>query len=255
MKSVVKQLGKSAEEDTSRTRISVYITMARALCYHKKTADAKRCLEISSGILKRKENDQSPELFGEIAEGYADIAEIYEKMSGFDAAISHLKRSICLFDKISQEIYAQANASSRIGMLLLMNGRAAEETSYLKNAVEGLKESFGPNHYTVGYAYKILGISYMDLELPESAAQVFAIARDIIDDSLGCDHPDSINLCQHLANAYDSIGNYDVAMEFQKLAIDGWSRHSPRSHELLQLGQIRVEDFQKKIAGRVSRKL
>lgn len=258
LKNVMKQVGKSTEEeDKSRTKVSVYITMARALCYQEKSVDAKRCLEIASEILKsREENDQSPELSGEIAEGYTDIAEIYEKINDFDIAISLLKKSICLFDKIPQEIYAQANAYGRIGMLLLMTGKAEEATPYLKNAVEGLKESFGPKHYTIGYAYKILGIAYMDLDLPESAAQVFAIARDIIDDTLGCDHRDSINLCQHIANAYDSIGNYDVAIEFQKLAIDGWSRHGPNAEELLELAQIRMEDFQKKIAGpgRFSRK-
>jgi hypothetical protein len=79
----------------------------------------------------------------------------------------------------------------------------------LESAASTLKECFGPKHYGVGYIYNNLGAAYLELDRPQSAAQMFAVAKDIMDVSLGPHHTDSIEACQNLSKAYDTMGRYD----------------------------------------------
>nr|DAD19863.1 TPA_asm: hypothetical protein HUJ06_021326 [Nelumbo nucifera] len=65
LKGVVQQTDKESEN-----RALVFISMAKALCNQEKFADSKRCLEISCGILDKKET-VSPI---EVAEAYMDVS-------------------------------------------------------------------------------------------------------------------------------------------------------------------------------------
>ncbi|KAL7174314.1 hypothetical protein ACSBR2_033554 [Camellia fascicularis] len=80
--------------------------------------------------------------------------------------------------------------------------RAMEAIPYLESAVERLKECFGSKHYGVGYIYNNLGTAYLELDRPQSAAQMFAVAKEIMDASLGPGHVDTIKSCQNLSKAY-----------------------------------------------------
>ena len=79
---------------------------------------------------------------------------------------------------------------------------------YLESAAERLKDSFGPKHFGVGYIYNNLGAAYLELDRPQSAAQMFAVAKDIMDTSLGPHHADTIESCQNLSKAYGEMGRY-----------------------------------------------
>ncbi|MBA0590022.1 hypothetical protein Gorai_018741 [Gossypium raimondii] len=164
--------------------------------------DSKRCLEIACGILDKKET-VSPI---EVAEAYSEISMQYETMNEFEIAISLLKRSLALLEKQPQEQHSEGSVSARIGWLLLLKGEVPQAIPYLESAAEILKESFGSKHFGVGYIYNNLGAAYLELDRPQSAAQMFAVAKDIMDVSLGPHHVDSIETCQNLSKAYSAMG-------------------------------------------------
>jgi tetratricopeptide (TPR) repeat protein len=194
---VVQQMDKDSE-----TRAMVFISVAKALCHQEKFADTKRCLEIACVILGKKETTSPVE----VAEAYSEISMQYETMNEFETAISLLKRTLALLEKLPQEQHSEGSVSARIGWLLLLTGKVPQAIPYLESAVERLKESFGPKHFGVGYIYNNLGAAYLELDRPQSAAQMFAVAKDIMDVSLGPHHADSIEACQNLSKAYGGMG-------------------------------------------------
>ncbi|KAL0304830.1 UNVERIFIED_CONTAM: protein KINESIN LIGHT CHAIN-RELATED 2 [Sesamum angustifolium] len=197
LKGVVQQTDKESED-----RAMVFTSMAKALCNQDKFADAKRCLEIACGILEKKERS-SPLV---VAEAFMEISMQYEAMNEFEIAISLLKRALTMLEKLPQEQHSVGSVSARIGWLLLLTGNVEQAIPYLEDAAERLKESFGSKHYGVGYVYNNLGAAYLELDRPQSAAQVFAYAKDIMDVSLGPHHMDSIEACQNLSKAYAAMG-------------------------------------------------
>lgn len=199
LKNVVHQTDKDSE-----TRALVLISMAKALCNQEKFADCKRCLEISLGILDKRERISPVE----VAEAYSEISMQYETMNEFETAISLLKRTLALLEKLPQEQHSEGSVSARIGWLLLLTGKVQQAIPYLESAAERLKDSFGPKHFGVGYIYNNLGAAYLELDRPQSAAQMFAVAKDIMDVSLGPHHADTIEACQNLSKAYGEMGRY-----------------------------------------------
>jgi tetratricopeptide (TPR) repeat protein len=197
LKGVVQQT-----EKDGGTRALVFISMAKALCHLEKIADAKRCLEIACGILDKKET-ASPV---EVAEAYSEIAMLYENMNEFETAISLLKRTQSMLEKLPQEQHSEGSVSARIGWLLLLTGKVTQAIPYLESAAEMLKESFGSKHFGIGYVYNNLGAAYLELDRPQSAAQMFAVAKDIMDAALGPHHADSIEAYQNLSKAYSAMG-------------------------------------------------
>ncbi|XP_077242013.1 protein KINESIN LIGHT CHAIN-RELATED 2-like [Tasmannia lanceolata] len=240
LKGVVQQTDKESE-----IRALVFIAMAKALCNQEKFGDCKRCLEISCGILDKKEQ-ASP---SKVAEAYMEISMLYETMNEFETAISLLKRSLSIIEKIPQEQHSEGSASARIGWLLLLTGKVPQAIPYLENAAEILKESFGSKHFGVGYIYNNLGAAYLELDRPQSAAQMFALAKDIMDVSLGPHHADSIETCQNLANAYGAMGSYGLAMEFQQRVIDAWGNHGPNAIDEFREAHRLLEQLKKKARG------
>ena len=197
----LKGIAQQTEKD-SENRALVFISMGKALCNQEKFADSKRCLEIACGILDKKET-VSPI---EVAEAYSEISMQYETMNEFEIAISLLKRTLALLEKQPQEQHSEGSVSARIGWLLLLRGEVPQAIPYLESAAERLKESFGSKHFGVGYIYNNLGAAYLELDRPQSAAQMFAVAKDIMDVSLGPHHADSIEACQNLSKAYSAMG-------------------------------------------------
>ncbi|XP_020275965.1 protein KINESIN LIGHT CHAIN-RELATED 2-like [Asparagus officinalis] len=240
LKKVVQQTDKDSE-----TKALVFISMAKALCNQEKSADAKRCLEIACGILEKKE-EVSPSV---VAEAYTEVSMLYESMNEFETAISLLKRSLSLLERIPQEQHMEGNVSARIGWLLLLTGKVDQAVAYLESAAERMKESFGPKHFGVGYIYNNLGAAYMEMDRPHTAAQMFALAKDVMDVALGPHHADSIQSCQSLANAYSAMGSYPLALEFQQQVIDAWTNHGPSAEEELREATRLFEQLKKKAFG------
>ncbi|CAN6279580.1 unnamed protein product [Urochloa humidicola] len=227
--SVLKNVAKQVEKD-SEMRALVFISMAKALANQEKAGDTKRCLEIACDILGKKEL-ATPD---KVAEAYIEVSSLYEMVNELDKAISLLKRSLGMLERIPQAQHLEGNVAARIGWLLLLTGKVYEAVPYLEDAVERMKDSFGPKHYGVGYVYNNLGAAYMEMDRPQSAAQMFALAKEVMDVSLGPHHSDTIEACQSLANAYNAMGSYALAMEFQKRVVDSWRSHGPDARDELK---------------------
>ncbi|XP_050363391.1 protein KINESIN LIGHT CHAIN-RELATED 1 [Argentina anserina] len=243
LKGVVQQTDKDSE-----TRALVFISMGKALCNQEKFSDARRCLEIACGILDKKERTTPVD----VAEAYSEISMQYETMNEFETAISLLKRTLALLEKLPQEQHSEGSVSARIGWLLLLTGKVSQAIPYLESAAERLKESFGPKHFGVGYIYNNLGAAYLELDRPQSAAQMFAVANDIMDVALGPHHADSIEACQNLSKAYDAMKNYVLAIQFQQQVVDAWESHGPSAHDELREAQRLLGELRKKARGTIS---
>ncbi|KAK9087379.1 hypothetical protein Syun_029773 [Stephania yunnanensis] len=240
LKSVVQQTDKESE-----TRALIFIAMANAMCNLEMFADSKRCLEISSSILDKKEKESPVE----VAEAYMEIAVLYETMNEFETAIILLKRSLAILEKLPQEQHLEGNASARLGWLLLLTGKVELAIPYLESAAERLRESFGSKHFGVGYICNNLGAAYLELNRPQSAAQMFAMAKEIMEVSLGPHHADSIEACQNISKAYAAMGSYVLAMDFQQQVINAWGSHGPRAHDELREAQRVFEQLKEKARG------
>ncbi|CAI9107659.1 OLC1v1007067C1 [Oldenlandia corymbosa var. corymbosa] len=237
LKGVVQDTPKDSED-----RAMIFVSMAKALCHLEKFAESKRCLVIASEIYNKKEA-ASPVA---VAEAYMEISMQYETMNEFETAISLLKKAQAMLDKIAEEQHSVGSVSARIGWLLLLTSKVEESLPYLEDAAERLKESFGSKHYGIGYVYNNLGAAYLELDRPQSAAQVFAYAKDIMDVSLGPHHVDSIEACQNLSKAYSAMGNYQLAINFQEKAIEAWEGHGQSAEEEVNEARQQLEQLKKK---------
>ncbi|KAF9612127.1 hypothetical protein IFM89_038310 [Coptis chinensis] len=240
LKSVVLQTDKD-----SKTRALVFIEMANAMCKEETYGNAKRCLEISTGIFDKKET----EFPAEVADAYMEIAGLYVEMNEFEPAVSLYKRALSIFEKLPQEQHAEGTASAKLGWLLLLTDKVPQAIPYMENAAELLKESFGPKHFSVAYIYNNLGAAYLELERPQSAAQMFAVAKDIMDVSLGPHHADSIEACQNLSKAYSAMRSYHLAIDFQQCAVDAWESHGPTAEDELKEATRVLEQLKKEACG------
>ncbi|XP_039135103.1 protein KINESIN LIGHT CHAIN-RELATED 2 [Dioscorea cayenensis subsp. rotundata] len=243
LKGVVEQT-----DNNSEVRALVFVSMAKALCSQEKFADSKRCLEISCEILKNKEL-VSPDM---VAETFVEISALYESMNEFGTAISLLKRALSMLERLPQQQHLEGNVSAKIGWLLLLTGKVELAVPYLESAAERLKETFGPKHFGVGYIYNNLGAAYLEMNRLQSAAQMFALAKDIMDVSLGPHHADSIEACQSLANAYSTMGSYILALEFQQRVVDAWESYGPNATNELREAKRLLDELKKKASGSIS---
>lgn len=240
LKDIVQQTDKESED-----RAMVFISMAKALCNQEKFADSKRCLQIASGILDKKEATSPVE----VSEAYMEISMQYETMNEFETAIALLKRTQAILEKLPQEQHSEGSVSARIGWLLLLTGKVQEAIPYLESAAERLKECFGSKHYGVGYIYNNLGAAYLELDRPQSAAQMFAVAKEIMDASLGPGHVDTIESCQNLSKAYGAMESYPLAIKFQEQVIDAWEGHGLSAQDELKEACQLLEKLKKEARG------
>ncbi|KAK1309120.1 hypothetical protein QJS10_CPA09g01760 [Acorus calamus] len=227
------------------TRATVYMVMAKALAHQEKTLELKRCLDNACRILDKEESAR-PE---KIAEAYTEAAPLYESVNEFKTALSLWKRAAAIYEKCPEEQHAEGNVVARIGWLLLLTGKVEEAVTYLESAAERLAECFGPKHFAVGYIYNNLGAAYLELDRPQSAVQMFELAKDILDVSLGPNHVDSIEACQSLVNAYNAMESYDLALEFQQQVVDAWKGHGESAEDELREAQRLLKEIKRKVQG------
>lgn len=237
LKTIVQQTDKESYD-----RALIFVSMGKALCNQEKYSDAKRCMEIACGVLDKKETTSPLE----VSEAYMEISMVYETMNEFENAIRLLKRAQGMLEKLPQEQHSEGSVCARIGWLLLLTGKVKEAIPYLEGSAERMKECFGSKHYGVGYIYNNLGAAYLDLDRPQSAAQMFALAKDIMEISLGPAHVDTIEACQNLSKAYGAMGSYQLAIKFQEQGIEAWEGHGPSAEDDLKEANRVLEQLKKK---------
>ncbi|KAK2989505.1 hypothetical protein RJ640_019604 [Escallonia rubra] len=237
LKGVIPQTDKESEH-----RAVVFISMAKALGNQEKFVDSKRCLEIASSILGKKELNSPLE----VSEAYMEISMQYETMNEFETAISLLKKAQAMLERIPQEHHSVGTVCARIGWLLLLTGKVDQAVPYLEDAAGRLKESYGSTHFGVGYVYNNLGAAYLELDRPQSAAQVFGVAQEIMDRSLGPSHVDTIEAAQNLSKAYSAMGSYALAINFQQNVVHAWENHGPSAQDELKEANRLLEQLEAK---------
>ncbi|XP_039133161.1 LOW QUALITY PROTEIN: nephrocystin-3-like [Dioscorea cayenensis subsp. rotundata] len=232
-------------EKESDIRAVVFVSMAKALFNQDKFGDSKRCLEIACGILDKKKL-VSPD---KVAETYAETSLLYEAMNDFEIAMSLMKRTLAIIEKLPQQLHLAGSISARLGWLLLLTRRVSDAVPLLEAAVEQLKGSFGPMHFGLGFVYKHLGQTYLEMNQPQEALRMLLLGKKIIEKTFGEDHEDSIDTCQCIANSYGAMESYALALEFQKHVIDSWERHGPNASDELREAHRLLEQLKKKAQG------
>lgn len=229
-------------EKESELRAMVLLYMSKALCNLKKYADSKKCCELATNLFKRYEATNP----AKVAEAYTELAMLYETMNEFATAISLYKTALGIYEKSPQDQHAEASTAGRLGWLLMLTGSVREAIPYLESAVERLKESFGPNHFGIAYIYNNLGAAYEELERPQAAAQMFAMAKEIMEMALGPQHIDTIETMQNLANVHGSMGSFGIAIEFQCRVVEALENHGPTVKDELKEAKRRLSDLQRR---------
>ncbi|XVF80969.1 hypothetical protein PTKIN_Ptkin15bG0118600 [Pterospermum kingtungense] len=195
------------------------------------------------GIVEQTNNEKD-------SEDQADVATVYEAMNEIETAVSLLKRALALIEKEPQEKHAEGTVCARIGWMLLSRGEVPQAIPYMESATERLKASFASKHFVAGHNYNNLGVAYLESERPQPVAQMFAIAKDILDVACGPHHPDSIVACQNLSMAYSTMGSYTLAIESQQQVIDALKIHGPSALDELITALGILEGLKRKARGK-----
>ncbi|XP_074316822.1 protein KINESIN LIGHT CHAIN-RELATED 2-like [Silene latifolia] len=224
----LKEHGKAVEEDSENPLI--LMTMGKALVYQDNFEEAKGCFVIACSVLDKEEEAKPLE----VAYAYMTIAEQYGIMNDFETEVCFLMRVLSLLEKLPGEQHLEGGLLNKIGSLLLLMGKFTQAIPYLERAAETLKERDGCKHFGVGYIYNKLGSAYLELEKPESAAEMFGVAKDILDVSLGPHHNETIHTCENLSIAYAAMKSYPLAIEFQQKAVDAWEGHGHSAEDKLR---------------------
>jgi tetratricopeptide (TPR) repeat protein len=191
----------SKVDKESELKAFILVSMAKALCEQQQFSDAKKCLDISLEIFEKYETT----LPDKIAGMYADISMLYESMSEFEISISLYKRSLSILRE-QEEHQLEGSVSVRLGWLLLFMQRVNLAVPYLEMGVKRLEGCISKRHFGLGFAYKHLGLAYMETDQHEMAVKYLSWAREIIEETFGLLHDDSIDVNQCLANAYGTMG-------------------------------------------------
>ncbi|KAH9620221.1 hypothetical protein KSS87_014448 [Heliosperma pusillum] len=224
--SMLKEDEKAFEDNSD-----VLITRGKVLVHQAKFADAERCLERACSVLDKMEKSMPVE----VSQAYMEIASEYQNMNEFEKAISFLKNALALLENLPDEEHLEGRVLGRIGLLLLMTGKATEAITYLERAADTVKESYGAKHFLVGYVYNNLGVAYLELERLKPATQMLTAAMEIMDaSSLGPHHYDSIHACQNLSKAYAAMKSYPLAIELQQKAVNAWESHGRTEEDELK---------------------
>eukprot|EP00252_Welwitschia_mirabilis_P021346 TRINITY_DN5464_c0_g1_i1.p1 TRINITY_DN5464_c0_g1~~TRINITY_DN5464_c0_g1_i1.p1 ORF type:complete len:630 (-),score=136.95 TRINITY_DN5464_c0_g1_i1:454-2343(-) len=230
-------------EKESKQRGMILLFMAKALCPQKKFADAKKCCEMASEIFSKYEKVDPIAT----AETFSEIALLYESTNELETAIKLYERALGLYEKSPQHQHTEASIGYRLGWLLLLTGSVPEAIPYLEKAAEKLKDSFGPNHYGVGYIYNNLGAAYEEIERPQAAAQMFSLAKTILENSLGPQHLDTIETTQNLAKVYALMGSDDIAIQMQQGVVEALEKYGPSVRDELKEAHRCLKDLENKI--------
>ncbi|XP_020580416.1 uncharacterized protein LOC110024661 [Phalaenopsis equestris] len=240
LKGVIQKARKESE-----TRAFAFVSMAKALFFQERFGDSKGCLDMSCNILTKADSRRSEK----VAEAFMEISMLYEMMNEFEISISLMKRTLTLLENIPREQYMMGSILARMGWLLLLTGKVQDSVPSLERAITKLKNSFGPKHFGLGFAYKHLGQAYLEMEKAQSAIQMLLLAKNIFEASFGPHNEDSIDTCQGIANAYGVLGSFGPAMEFQQEVINRWEAQGPDAKNELREACRLLQQLKKKAEG------
>lgn len=217
----------------SEDRAQVLIPMAAALLSQQNIVDANRCLKTACVILDNGKIEKTVK----VAEAYVKMALLHENMKEYELAISLFKKSLTILWKQSQEQqYFAALVRASLGRTLLRFGKVEEAIFHMERAGELMKESIGPKHIGLRIVYKYLGVAYLMLRRSEPAAQMFSALKYIVEaNSI------SIEACQTLLKAYDTVESCEVAIEKQDRVVSLFERRGYSAQDEMREARRQLE--------------
>ncbi|CAM6101441.1 unnamed protein product [Calypogeia fissa] len=151
-----------------------------------------------------------------VAEGYTELAALYEKIGQTESAIDMLRKAHAIYAPIPNQRNAVAGTQAQIGMLLFFTGRVEEAVPFLETAAENLEGAVGEQNFALAMVLNHLGVAKVELEILEDAVEHFERAKYIFDEVLGSDHDDTIAVARNLVNTYSLLDRLDDAIKYQK---------------------------------------
>ncbi|BBN01501.1 hypothetical protein MPTK1_2g07900 [Marchantia polymorpha subsp. ruderalis] len=209
-----------------------------------KKDDADKYAQQVIQILEKKVLTNSDPLA--VAEGYTELAALYERLTKTERAIEMLKKAHSIYAPIPHQRHAVAGTQAQIGMLLLFTGKVAEAVPHLENAVETLEETVGEQNYALAMVLNQLGVANLELERLEDGITHFERAKGIFDEVLGADHDDTIAVARNLVNANFLLDRLDEAIKYQEEVVRAWEKKDDEDEFKGMLGDARMELMQLK---------
>ncbi|KAL3695635.1 hypothetical protein R1sor_009711 [Riccia sorocarpa] len=207
------------------------VNLAKVYERQGKKADADKYAEEVIKILEDKVLSNSDPLA--VAEGYTELAALYERLTQTEKAIELLKKAHAIYTPIPHQKNAVAGTQAQIGMLLFFTGKVAEAVPYLENAVQTLEEAVGEQNFALAMVLNHLGVANVELERLEAATEHFERAKAIFNDVLGTDHDDTIAVARNLVNTYSLLDRLDEAIRYQEEVIREVEKKGDEFKEML----------------------
>ena len=157
--------------------------------------------------LTRKIDPNHPELYKAIA----NLADAESQAGNYKKGIGLYKEALALIDESQvEEPATRLSALNGIGLVLSRAGRNREAIRYLKLAVEGRSQEYGPTDYRTINSRGNLGMAISKSGDPkglDELKEALALGKE----HLHVDHPFTLSIKSSIASTYHRAGDLDEA--------------------------------------------
>ncbi|XP_010522908.1 PREDICTED: nephrocystin-3-like [Tarenaya hassleriana] len=239
---------KSKKDENNPCVASVYIHLANLYYKTGKTRESKSCCENALRIYAKPANGTLPE---EIAKGLTEVSSIYESLNEHERALELLSQAINLLHDKPANSTTVAGIEAQMGVIFYIMGRYRESRSSLKSAVEKLSSNGESRTAFFGIVVNQMGLACLQMYRIGEAAELFELARTILEEECGPIHSDTLGVYSNLAATYDAMGRIEDAIEIlehilkareEKAGIPDFNEEKKRLIELLkESGKPRIK--------------
>ncbi|KAJ7562976.1 hypothetical protein O6H91_03G091300 [Diphasiastrum complanatum] len=193
-------------EETSPLRGLAHVNLAKTYLLQQRLDYARQECERGLEIFSNSRTEEANLLT--IAEGFTELASIFEGMRETEQAIELLEQALSLYQKIPGHLNAVAGTQAQIGMLLYLGKKVQEALPYMEDAASQLRASFGDDHPTLALVLNQMGLANLELKKFPLAAELFEKCKHILSASYGAGHADTLAIYHNLVNVYSCLGRY-----------------------------------------------
>lgn len=182
---------------------SVFVHLGELYNKIGKFSESKSYCESAFEIYNKKPNDTDVE---DVANGFTDLATIYESMNELDQALNLLHKALELQKDQGVQRSKIAGIEAQIGVIYFRLGNYTDSYNFLKSSVLKFEASGGKKSSLYAVILNQLGLICVHLCKISEASQLFEEAKSILDREYGTIHPDTLGVCSNLASTYDALG-------------------------------------------------
>jgi tetratricopeptide (TPR) repeat protein len=183
---------------------SVYVSLAGVYMRLGKVQESRGCCETALQIYAK--NGVKDEV---VAGALTEIATIYEAQDEHNAAVSLLKKAICMLAPIPGRTNVVAGVEAQIGIIEYLHRNYGDAHSFLSKAAFKLRASGrgdSSSSSLLGMVLNHMGLVYIQLADVQQAVRMFEESKDILEAVYGSHHPETLSVYSNLAGAYDALG-------------------------------------------------